>query len=119
MFYMAKITYINGLDIRSTLEVARDELTNVINAATSARQAANGLLGGALQYDPRSVLMVLELLGGLRESIDEVAFEVAVQLYHSESDLSQNSVSRALGVSITKLRALLSDAEALPEPDEN
>lgn len=75
-------------------------------------------MGGDLQYDLRSALIVTELIAGLSHRVDYVIAGIVVDLTHSEDPPSQNALSRAASMSIDKMKGVLNKAEPLPYPKD-
>lgn len=104
--------YFTGLDPMSIMDYSRDDLKELRGSLESTITTLNGLIAGDLQYDMRSAMIVAQLIGGMREKIEECIASIALNILHAEEPPATNAIARAVGVSVTKLKSM--DAAAVP-----
>lgn len=112
------IHYIEGNNPRDVMEAARDNLHTLRNRVDSTLQTIDGLMGGALQYDPRSVLMVAELIASLEDVVGAAGDRITIELLHMEDAPATNVIARAVGKSVGKVNRLNEDVAPFPEEED-
>lgn len=110
-----ELHYLEDASPREAMEGASDMLGGLSDRIGSTIKTLDGLMGGALQNDLRSLMLVAELIGGLRETVEGVAARVVVDLTHLEEQPPRRAIAQALGYSVTKVNAIAASATPYPE----